>query len=74
MLMENEIGINREDYLPGKGKYAVYGTYDRFRRFGEYPNNIIVSLCSRHRSPCPYPFFRSVGTIVSIRLCASARS
>ena len=34
-MMENEIGINRDDSLPGKGKYAVYGTYDRIRRFGE---------------------------------------
>ena len=43
MLLENEIGINRDDSLPGKGKYAGRGTYDRIRRFGEYPNNNIVS-------------------------------
>ena len=50
MLLENEIGINRDDSLPGKGKYAVYGTYDRIRRFGEYPsNNIVSSLCPVRR-------------------------
>ena len=51
MLLENEIGINRDDSLPGKGKYAVYGTYDRIRRFGEYPSNNIVSSLYPVRRP-----------------------
>ena len=31
----NEFVLHRDDSLPGKGKNAKYGGYDRIRRFGE---------------------------------------
>ena len=47
MLPENEIGINRDDSLPGKGKNAECGIYDRIRRIDESTKISIVSLYTR---------------------------
>ena len=50
-MPENEIGINRDDSLPGKGKYAVYGTYDRIRRIDGAPLRGLPAHFSTQKKP-----------------------